>query len=57
MHFFRRGRADQYINDAERSLKNTIMIVRRVFNAYSVIIGSSALKWTLSDIKESIFLI
>ena len=43
-----RGGADQYIDEAERSLNDAIMIVRRAIRAYSVVAGGGAVEMELS---------
>jgi len=43
-----RGGADQYIDEAERSLNDAIMIVRRAIKAYSVVAGGGAIEMELS---------
>jgi T-complex protein 1 subunit eta len=43
-----RGGADQYIDEAERSLNDAIMIVRRAIKAQSVVAGGGAIEMELS---------
>jgi T-complex protein 1 subunit eta len=43
-----RGGADQYIEEAERSLNDAIMIVRRAIIAYAVVAGGGAIEMELS---------
>lgn len=43
-----RGGADQYIDEAERSLNDAIMIVRRAIKAYAVVAGGGAIEMELS---------
>ena len=43
-----RGGADQYIDEAERSLNDAIMIVRRAIKANSVVAGGGAIEMELS---------
>jgi len=43
-----RGGADQYIEEAERSLNDAIMIVRRAIKAYAVVAGGGAIEMELS---------
>ena len=43
-----RGGADQYIDEAERSLNDAIMIVRRATKAYAVVAGGGAIEMELS---------
>jgi len=43
-----RGGADQYIDEAERSLNDSIMIVRRAIKAYSIVAGGGAIEMELS---------
>ena len=43
-----RGGADQYIDEAERSLNDAIMIVRRAVKARSVVAGGGAIEMELS---------
>lgn len=43
-----RGGADQYIDEAERSLNDAIMIVRRAIKAKSVVAGGGAIEMELS---------
>ena len=43
-----RGGADQYIDEAERSLNDATMIVRRAVKARSVVAGGSAIEMELS---------
>ena len=43
-----RGGADQYIDEAERSLNDAIMIVRRAIKANSVVAGGGASEMELS---------
>ena len=43
-----RGGADQYIEEAERSLNDAIMIVRRAIKAQSVVAGGGAIEMELS---------
>lgn len=43
-----RGGADQYIDEAERSLNDAIMIVRRAIKARSVVAGGGAIEMELS---------
>ena len=43
-----RGGADQYIDEAERSLNDAIMIVRRAVKAQSVVAGGGAIEMELS---------
>lgn len=43
-----RGGADQYIEEAERSLNDSIMVVRRAIKAYSVVAGGGAIEMELS---------
>jgi T-complex protein 1 subunit eta len=46
--FILRGGADQYIDEAERSLNDAIMIVRRAIKAYAVVAGGGAIEMELS---------
>ena len=43
-----RGGAEQYIDEAERSLNDAIMIVRRAIKAQSVVAGGGAIEMELS---------
>jgi len=43
-----RGGAEQYIDEAERSLNDAIMIVRRATKAYAVVAGGGAIEMELS---------
>ena len=43
-----RGASDQYIDEAERSLHDAIMIVRRAIKAYAVVAGGGAIEMELS---------
>jgi len=43
-----RGGADQYIEEAERSLNDAIMIVRRAIKASAVVAGGGAIEMELS---------
>jgi len=43
-----RGGAEQYIDEAERSLNDAIMIVRRAIKAYAVVAGGGAIEMELS---------
>jgi T-complex protein 1 subunit eta len=43
-----RGGADQYLDEAERSLNDAIMIVRRAIKAYAVVAGGGAIEMELS---------
>mmetsp|Transcript_57657 Transcript_57657/g.65791 ORF Transcript_57657/g.65791 Transcript_57657/m.65791 type:complete len:557 (-) Transcript_57657:232-1902(-) len=43
-----RGGAEQFIDETERSLNDAIMIVRRAFNATSVVAGGGAIEMELS---------
>lgn len=43
-----RGGAEQYLDEAERSLNDAIMIVRRATKAYSVVAGGGAIEMELS---------
>jgi len=43
-----RGGAEQFIEEAERSLNDAIMIVRRAIRAYSVVAGGGAIEMELS---------
>jgi len=43
-----RGGADQFIKEAERSLNDAIMIVRRCFKASSIVPGGGAVEMELS---------
>lgn len=43
-----RGGADQYLDEAERSLNDAIMIVRRATKAYAVVAGGGAIEMELS---------
>lgn len=43
-----RGGAEQYLDEAERSLNDAIMIVRRAIRAYSVVAGGGAIEMELS---------
>ena len=43
-----RGGADQFIDEAERSLNDAIMIVRRAIRAYAVVAGGGAIEMELS---------
>lgn len=43
-----RGGADQYIDEAERSLNDAIMIVRRAVKAKAVVAGGGAIEMELS---------
>jgi T-complex protein 1 subunit eta len=43
-----RGGADQYIDEAERSLNDAIMIVRRTIKTYAVVAGGGAIEMELS---------
>lgn len=43
-----RGGAEQFIEEAERSLHDAIMIVRRAIKAYSVVAGGGAIEMELS---------
>ena len=46
--FVLRGGADQYIEEAERSLNDAIMVVRRAIKAYAVVAGGGAIEMELS---------
>lgn len=43
-----RGGADQFIKEAERSLNDAIMIVRRCFKASTIVAGGGAVEMELS---------
>ena len=43
-----RGGAEQYLEEAERSLNDSIMVVRRAIKAYSVVAGGGAIEMELS---------
>lgn len=43
-----RGGAEQFIDEAERSLHDAIMIVRRAIKAYAVVAGGGAIEMELS---------
>lgn len=43
-----RGGADQYIDEAERSLNDAIMIVRRAIKTHAVVAGGGAIEMELS---------
>ena len=39
-----RGGADQFLDEAERSLNDAIMIVRRAIRSYAVVAGGGAIE-------------
>ena len=43
-----RGGAEQFIDEAERSLHDAIMIVRRAIKAFAVVAGGGAIEMELS---------